>query len=209
MISAFGVDHDGISKGLKPAHVKSMSRVMTGAAHSSSGFTGPGMQSGRAAQYSRARLAGNKAGAQKVAAKPGNRDPKGNPDYSPTSNGFKLANSPRAFKPVSKGLPSHLKAITPNVAVAPARKFRGLEPRTRDDYTHTRVRAHLAGKEAARKHGEWAKAPKDLSDGNIAAAEAKRPGVVLAAGKGRLNRQVSRQAVADNTPITRPKKIKS
>lgn len=112
---------------------------------------------------------------------------------------------------ISKGLPSHLKAISPNVAVAPARSFSRQQPReplSRSDYTHTRVRAHLAGKEAARKHGEWAKMPKDLADGNIAAAEAKRPGVVMAAGKGKLNRIVSREALADNTPASRPKKTK-
>ena len=92
MISAFGVEHGDISKGLKPAQVQSMSRVMTGAAHSSSGFSGPGMQSGRAAQFARARLAGDKKGAQAAVAKPGNRSPLSNPAYSPTSNGFKIAN---------------------------------------------------------------------------------------------------------------------
>jgi hypothetical protein len=108
---------------------------------------------------------------------------------------------------ISKGLPRHLDAISPNIGVR-TQKFRGGEPLSRSDYAFTRVKAHLYGKEAARKHADWAKMPKDLSDGNIAAAEAKRPGVVMAAAKGRLAREGARKAVADNTPIVRPKKVK-
>lgn len=88
MISAFGVDHGGeVSKSLKPVRVKSLARVLTGAGRSSGGFGDT-----RSLRYSRARLAGNKAEAQKAIDMPGNRDPRGNPDYSPTSSGFKIMN---------------------------------------------------------------------------------------------------------------------
>jgi hypothetical protein len=92
MISAFGVEHGEVSKSLKPNHVQAMSRTLTGA-------TNKGTNGDRARAFSRARLASNKKGAQAAVARPGNRDPKGNPEYSPTVNGSKIANGPRAWKP--------------------------------------------------------------------------------------------------------------
>jgi hypothetical protein len=85
MESAFGVEHGEISKGLKPAHQMSLARVLTGAGRSSGGYGDT-----RSSLYARTRLSGNKKAAQKQIEKPGNRDPRGNPDYSPTSNGFKI-----------------------------------------------------------------------------------------------------------------------
>jgi hypothetical protein len=74
VISAFGVEHGEFSKSLKPAHVKSMARTMTSGAPIDE----------RAAAFSRARLAGNKKGAQAAVAKP-----------SGNTSGFKGANAQR------------------------------------------------------------------------------------------------------------------
>lgn len=72
MISAFGVEHGEVSKGLKPAHVTSMARTMMSGAPINA----------RGAAYSRARLANNKKGAQLAVSSP-----------SGNTSGFKGANN--------------------------------------------------------------------------------------------------------------------
>lgn len=105
---------------------------------------------------------------------------------------------------ISKGLPRYLKNISPGVQASGSRKFRGGEPLSRGDYTYLRIRANQHGKHASRLNSEWEKIPKKWE--NTGRLEQKRAEVVVAATKGRLGREGSRKAIADNTPIVRPKR---
>ena len=107
---------------------------------------------------------------------------------------------------LQKGLPRYLRDIAPGVAAGPTRQFRGGTPLSRGDYTYLRVRANQSGREASKLNRDWER-QRDrtnmASRGDHAKLQAASERVVVAGTKGRVARELSRNAVTDNTPIVR------
>jgi len=113
-----------------------------------------------------------------------------------------------AFGIIHKGLPRYLKDIAPVIGASGTRTFQGGRPLSRGDHTYLRVRAHQAGKRAARSKSEWDKLKPTKGaklPSNLDASEAKWTETHSNAAIGRLAREGSRKAIKDNT-YTRPKK---
>lgn len=76
---------------------------------------------------------------------------------------------------------------------------------SRGDYGYLRIRAHQSGKQASRLHSEWNK-KKPTSITGVGQSEERWKATRVAGTKGKLAREGSRKAIADNTPIVRPRK---